>query len=143
VGQIVNIFAIFPQGHTLIVVPTALLFAHAMRIANEEASNLLLDAEVNHFAGGFVSQVTNAPLSTSTLLVFGMLQTLPATGVLSAPGLLLSNLAQLFASLTFERPDAAPGDDHGLAGIGGDGSQVDFAQIYGSLDRSRSLFCLW
>lgn len=93
VGQVVDIFAIFPQGHALIVVPTAVLLADTVRIADEEGSNFLLDAEVNHFAAGFVPQVTDAPLGPATLCVFCLLQSLPASGILCAPGLLLGNLA--------------------------------------------------
>jgi hypothetical protein len=143
VGQVGDVFAIFPQGHALIVVPAFVLIADTVRIANEEGSDLLLNTEVDYFAGGFVPQVTNTPLGPATLLVFGMLQTLPATGILLAPGLLLRNLAQLLASLTLERTNAAPGDDHGLTGVGGHGCQVDLAQVHGGLDRARSFFCLW
>jgi hypothetical protein len=36
VGEIVNILAIFPQGHALIVVPSAIAVANPMRIPDEE-----------------------------------------------------------------------------------------------------------
>src|SRR6266567_170528 len=42
----------------------------------------------------------------------------------------------------FERTDAAPSDDHGLACIGGDGGQMDFAQVYCRLIGAWSLLCL-
>ena len=142
VGQVGDVLAIFPQRHTLIVVPAFVLRADTMRIADEEGSHLLLDAEVEHFARRFVSQVTNAPLGPATLLVFSMLQSLPAPGILLAPGLLLRNLAQVLRPLTLERTDAAPGDDHGSPGVGGHGCQVDLAQVHGGLDRARSFCCL-
>src|SRR5215471_17060604 len=66
VSQIVDILAIFPQSHALIVVPASVLRADAMRIANKEGSGLLLDAEVDHFAGGLVPQIANAPLGSAT-----------------------------------------------------------------------------
>lgn len=78
VGQVVNVLAIFPQGHALIVVPASVLIADTMRIANEEGSHLLLDTKVNHLAGSLVSQITNAPLGPSALFVFRLLQALAA-----------------------------------------------------------------
>ncbi len=143
VGQVINVFPIFPQGHALIVVPAFVLRADPMRIADEEASNFLLNTEVDHLAGSFVSQVTNASLSSTALLVLRVLQALPAPGVLFAPGLFLSDLAQLHRSLAFERADTPPGDDHSLAGTGGDGCQVDFSEIHSRLDSSGSLLGLW
>ncbi|GHO59043.1 hypothetical protein KSB_75180 [Ktedonobacter robiniae] len=77
VREIVSVFAIFPQGHALVVVSATLLVTHPMRIANEEGSNLVLHTEVDHLAGGFVPQVSNAPLCSSALLVLRTLQPLP------------------------------------------------------------------
>ena len=93
VGQVVNILAIFPQSHALIVMPASILIADTMRIADEESSDLLLNTEVDHFAGGLVPHLPNAPLGSATLLLLRMLQSLPAPGVLCAPTLLLDNLA--------------------------------------------------
>jgi hypothetical protein len=73
VSQVINVFAIFPQGHALIVVPAAVLLANTMRIADEEGLYLFVNAEVDHLTGGFVPQVTNTPLQTFALFVFGML----------------------------------------------------------------------
>jgi len=143
VSEIINVFAIFPQSHTLIVVSAIVLIAHSMRVANEEAFYLMLNTEIDHFASGFMSQVTNAPFSSTALLVFRMLKSLPAAGVLLATGLLFGDLAQLFVSLTFERTDGSPSDDHSSPSIGGYGSQMDLAEVYGGLDRTGSLFGLW
>src|SRR5581483_3815934 len=143
VGQVINILAIFPQSHALIVVSAFVPIAHPIRIANKEGSHLLLDTKVDHLTCGFVPQVTNAPLGTTTLLVFGSLKSLPAMGVFLAAPLLFGNLAQLLAALSFERADATPGDDHSLARVGGDGSQVDLAEVYGGLHRAGSLLGLW
>jgi len=143
VGQIINILAIFPQGHALIVVPAFVLIADPMRIANEEGADLLLNAEVDHLAGGFVPQVTNSPLGSAALFIFGVLQSLPTPGVLLATGLLLCDLPKLLRPLAFDRTDPSPRDDHGLARVRRDGCQVDFAQVYGRLNRSGGFFGLW
>ena len=123
-GEVVDVLAIFPQGHTLIVVSAAVLPTDTMRIADEEAPDLVFHTKVDHFAGRFVPQITNTTLCTATLLVLRSLQLLPAMGVLFASGLLLGNLAQLLMALSFERTDTAPGHHHGLACSGGDGCQM-------------------
>ena len=102
VGQIINILAIFPQGHALIVVPAFVLIADPMRIANEEAPHLVFHTKVDHLAGSLVPQITNTTLCTATLLVLRSLQLLPAMGVLFASGLLLRHLAQLLMALSFK-----------------------------------------
>ena len=143
VGQIITFLAIFPQGHALIVVPAFVLSADTMRIANEEAPNLLLDTKVDHRAAGFVPQVTNAPPGPLALFVLRVLQALPAPGVLLATRLLLGDLAKVLRPLAFDRTNTSPGDDQGLARVRRDGCQVDFAQVYGRLNRSGGFFGLW
>lgn len=142
-SEVVDVLAIFPASHALIVVSAFVLIADSMRVANEEGSHLVLDTEVDDFARGFVPQVTNAPFSTTALLIFGSLKSLPTPGILFATSLLLRNLTQLLASLTFERADTATGDDHGLACVRRDSCQVNFAEIYGGLHRAGSLLGLW
>src|SRR5215469_5423425 len=87
-AEVVNIFAVFPQRHALVVMPSFILVAHPMGIANEEGPDLVFDTEVDHLPGRFVAQITNTALCPSALLVFRALQLLPATGILLAPGLL-------------------------------------------------------
>ena len=58
VGEIVDILAVFPQSHALIVVSAIVTVAHAMRIADEERSHLLLNTEVDDLASGFVPTIT-------------------------------------------------------------------------------------
>ena len=40
-GEVVDVLAIFPQGHALIVVSAAVLLTDTMRIADEEAPDLV------------------------------------------------------------------------------------------------------
>jgi hypothetical protein len=143
VGEVVDVLAIFPASHALIVMAATVLLTDPMRIANEEGSDLLLHTKVNHFAGRFVSQIPNTTFSPTALLVLGPLQFLPATRIFGAARLLPGKLAQLLMALAFERTNATSGDDHGLTGVGGDGCQMDLAQIYGSGSRSWSFLGLW
>ena len=59
VGQVVDILAVFPQGHTLVVVTARISVADPMGIADEERTDFLFLAEGNHGSGGFVSHITN------------------------------------------------------------------------------------
>ncbi len=143
VAEIVNILAIFPQRHALIVVSAIVVGAHAMRMADEERSNLLLHTEVDYLACGFVPQITDAPLCTTALLVFRPLQLLPSARILLAAGLLFGKLSQVSVALPFERADTPPGHDHGSTGIGRRRRQVDFSQIDRRMNRTGCLFLLW
>ena len=129
VGEIVDILAIFPEGHALVVVSTTVLLADTMGIPDEERANLLLSAEGDHLSCGFVSHITNPALCSRRDLVFGFLKLLPSPRILLASGLLLSNLPQLLGSLAFERPDTTASDDHGLPCVCRDGGKMDLTQI--------------
>src|SRR5258706_4883557 len=141
-GQVVNVFAVFPQGHALIVVASSIPITHAVRVADEETPYLVLDAEVDHDRGCFMAHIRDTPFGTAADLVLGSLQLLPTAGVLLAPALLFGKLPQLPTSLPFERANTAPGHDHGYARVGSDGGEVDFSQVNGGLHHSRSMFCL-
>src|SRR5712692_7542027 len=127
VGKVVNVFAILPQGHALIMVPTTITVAYAVRVADEETSHLVLNTEVNHLTGGFVPHIADTAFRAPTYFILGTLQLLPATGILLAVSLRLRQLAHMLVALPLETADTTSSDNHGLACIGGDGCHVDFA----------------
>jgi hypothetical protein len=129
VSQVVDILAVFPQGHAPVVVAAAILVAHAVRVADEERAYLVFHAEVDHLAARLVTEITHAPLYPPAYLVLGALELLPAAGLFGTPGLLPADLSDLLRSPSFERADAAPGHDQGFPGIGADSGKVDLAQI--------------
>jgi hypothetical protein len=143
VGEIVNVFAIFPQGHALIVVPAMVSIADTMRVANKESSNLVFYTKVDHLAGRFMTLIADTSFRTLADFVLGTLQLLPATGVLLAAGLLLAELSNLLVTLPLEGANTTPCDNEGLLGIGGDSGEVDFTEVYGSLFLTRSLVSTW
>ncbi len=143
VTQIVNIFAVFPQRHALIVVATSITSADTVRIADEEASYLMLNTEINHPSRGFVSHVPNTSFRTSAYCMLGMLQLLPTTGIFLATGLLPGNLAQSLMALPLEATNAPSSDDQCLACVRADGREMDFTKVYGRMNLTRSLLCLW
>lgn len=143
VDKIFDILAIFPERHTLIVMPTVISIAHPMRVANEERTDFVFNTEVDHLAGGLVPMVTNTPFHPSALFVLGTLELLPSMRILLAPGLLLGNLSQAPVAVSLESADTPSGDDQGFACSGGDSSQVDFAKVYGRLTLTWGVLSLW
>lgn len=140
VREIVDVFAIFPQGHALIMMSASIPIAYAMRIANEEPSHLVLYTKANDLAGGFVAQIADTSFTATTLLVRGTLQLLPATGILGTAGLLLSNFTQVLATLSLEATNTTPGNNQCLACVCGHSRKVDFTEVYGGLYVPWGLF---
>lgn len=140
VREIVDVFAILPLAHPLVVVLATILVADPMWIANEERAHLVFNTEVDHLASGLVTQITDAPGISFARLVLGPLQFLPATGILLAARLLLGQLTKLFVALSLERTDPSSGDDERLGGRGRDSGQMDFAQVNSSLLVTGSRF---
>src|SRR5215469_8763664 len=54
VGQIIDIFSIFPLRHALVVMASFVLSSYPMRVADEEGAYLLLLTEVDHLACRFM-----------------------------------------------------------------------------------------
>jgi hypothetical protein len=143
VGEILNVLAIFPQGHTLIMVSAMISIAHTMRVADEQRSNLVLNAKVDDLPGRLMTQITDTTLSPATLFVLGLLQFLPPVGIFLAARLLPGKLAKLLIALPFEGTDNPSRDNQGLSGVGGDCGQVDFSQINRCLSIPWGLLRLW
>jgi hypothetical protein len=141
--EVIDVLAIFPQGHALIMVTPTILVTYTMGIADEEEANKVLLAKVDHFARGFVAQITNVTFGSSTLLVLGPLQPSPTSRALFATRLLFGQFSQLHVSLSFERADATACHDHSLARVGTNSSKMDFTQIDSCMNRSRCFFSLW
>ena len=141
-GEIVDVATVFPLRHATIVMSAIVPIAHAMRIADEDRSHLVLGTKVDDLARGFVPQIADASLSPSACRVPGSLQLLPAPGVLLATALLLGDLPELSASLPLEGSNAAPGHDQRFARAGRDGSQMDFSEVHRRLGSPGSRYRL-
>ena len=83
-SEVVDILAILPQGHSLVVVTTRIAVTDAVRITNEERANFLFLAEVDHKTGSFMTQVTNAAFCSCLDLVLSSLQLSPSARVFFA-----------------------------------------------------------
>jgi hypothetical protein len=143
VGKIVDVTAVLPYRHALVVMPARMLLADAMWIADEEAPHFLLRAEVDDSPRRLMAQIADTSLTARAHLVLGALQFFPATRVLRAMGLLPGKLPHLPVALPFERADPAPGDDQGTPSRGRHSRKVDFTQVNGRLTRSRRGGALW
>ena len=143
VGEIIDVFAILPQGHAAVMMATTITVTHTMRIAYEERTDLVEHTKVDDLPSGFMTLITNAPFVAFADLVLDTLQFLPATGIFFTSALLLSQLSQLLMAVAFERTDTTPCHDQGLFSIRRNSSQVDFSQVDSGLFLSCSMFSLW
>src|SRR6266700_3840558 len=92
VGEVIDVFPIFPLGHALVVMPASISVAHAVRIADEEAAHVLLNTEVNDGPRGFMARITHAPLRSAADVVLRPLEFLPAARVFLTAALLAGEL---------------------------------------------------
>jgi len=100
--EIVDILAVFPLRHTLVVVASFALLPHAVRIAYEEGAYLVLYTKVDHLSRGLMAQVAHSPLDATRHLVPGALQLFPVTRVLLAPRLLFGKVPVPHVALALE-----------------------------------------
>ena len=84
------------------MVPPAVPLADAMRIANVDRPDLVVNTKVNHVPSGFMACITNTPVRAFADRILGALQFFPAARVLLAPGLLFGQLPHLPIALPLE-----------------------------------------
>src|SRR2546423_3217357 len=121
------------------MVSSIVMVTHTLRVSNKERADFVFDAEVNHLTRGFMPTITDTAFSTSALLVLGALQLPPPTGILLTARLLLSQFTYLLVTLSLETTDTAPCHNHGLPCVCGNGSKVDFPQVYCCMSLARRL----
>jgi hypothetical protein len=143
VGEIIDVFAILPQGHAAVLMAATITGTHTMRIADEERSDLVGDTKVDDLPGGLMTLITNATFVSFAYLVLDSLQFHPATGILLTSALLFRQLSHLLIAVAFERTDTTPCNDQGLLCIRSNSSEMDFSQVDSSLFLSWSMFSLW
>ncbi len=73
VGQVVDVLAVLPLRHALVVVASSVLVAHTVRVADEKGADLLLLTKLNHLPGRLVAQIAHTPLDPARHLVPGTL----------------------------------------------------------------------
>src|SRR5258708_8304886 len=93
VGEIINIIAVFPLRHALVVMASFVLLSNAMRIADEERANLLLFAKLDDLPGRFMAQITHSTFDSVCHLVPGTFDFLPTPWGLFATNIVFYNAA--------------------------------------------------
>jgi hypothetical protein len=129
VGQVVYVFAIFPFGHAVIMCVTAVFVSDSLGITDVDLADAVSLAELNNPARGFMPQVpdltaglrANTPLRTDELLVAA--RTFPTLGQTTL------DLASGLLSIPLDRTNPAARNNQARAGVGGNGAQVDLAQV--------------
>src|SRR5229473_5065290 len=142
VSEVVDITTIFPQGHALVVMSPVVAGTNAMRVADEEGTDLVVNTKVDDLSCRFMAHITDTSLRASALLVLGPLQFFPASRVLLASGLLLGDLAELLVSLSLERTNTTPRHNQCLPCIRRHRRQVNFSEIDGGMDVARCALLL-
>lgn len=84
VREIVNILPIFPAAHSLVMVATGLVVAHAVGVADKERPDAFPHAEINHPAGAFVPQIADLPFGAGGDAGAGALEFPPAARTFGA-----------------------------------------------------------
>src|SRR5260370_19980637 len=143
VREIVDIFSILPLRHTLVVISSFVLLAHAMRVADEEDTDLLSLAKLDHLARGLVSQVTYPSFDTACHLVPGPLQFLPTFGILLAPCLSFGKLPVPHIALALEAANTTARDNQGRTCIRGDSREMNLPKGHCGPVRPMGLLGLW
>jgi hypothetical protein len=106
VGQIVDILAVLPLGHALVVMASSVLLPHPVQVADEERLDLLLFAKVDYLPGCLVAQIAHTPFGTACHFILGVLQLPPSAGVLLTAGLLFGKLSMSHVALALETANA-------------------------------------
>ena len=127
--QVINIPAVLPLAYALVVVTPGVLASYPIGVADEKGFDAALLAEIHHLAGPLMAQVADAALTPQGQCGACFAQFPPAPGTLRTAGALTGHFAKLFAVLTLQGAKAAPGDNQGLAGIGGHRRLMDLAEI--------------
>ena len=131
--QIIDIPAVLPLAHALVVVAAGVLAADPVGVADEHGFHFMFLTKIHHLAGPLVAQVTDAALSAQSQLCACMSRFPPATGALLAAGALGLNLSELLAVVALQGADTAPGDNQRITLVGGHGGQMDLAQVHGGV----------
>lgn len=117
VGQIVDIPAVLPLRHALVVMASFVLPSDPVRIADEERPHLLFLTKRDHLPGRLVAQITHTPLDAASHRALGPLQLPPPARVLLTPRLFFGQLPVPPIALSFETANAAPRDNQRFASI--------------------------
>lgn len=129
VSQVIDVAAILPLRHPLVVMATAAPTPDAIRVADVEARNLVVPAEVDDLPRALVTQIPDAPFGSQGIAIAGAAELLPPPGTFDAPGHLCGDGAVHLVQPPLLGANAAAGDDQAFPCTGGDGALVYLSEI--------------
>ncbi|CCG91387.1 hypothetical protein MFUM_1020113 [Methylacidiphilum fumariolicum SolV] len=106
--QIVQILAVFPLAHPLVVTASASASARPIRVAG---LNSMIQAEVYDLPDAFVTQVANPAFMTQRTLRSGSSELAPTAGALLASGALFLDFAEMLAVQPLDGSHSPPRND--------------------------------
>ncbi|CAI9084955.1 protein of unknown function [Candidatus Methylacidiphilum fumarolicum] len=109
--QIVQILAVFPLAHPLVVTASASASTHPIRVAGEDGLNSMIQAEVHDLPDAFVTQVANPAFMTQRRLRSGSSELAPTAGALLASGALFLDFAEMLAVQPLDGSHSPPRND--------------------------------
>ena len=127
--QVIDIPAVLPLAHALVVVASTIFAPDAIGVADKQRLDMMGLTEIDHLARALVAQVADAAHGAQGDLGARAPQLPPTPGTFLASGALAVDFAQLLAVLTLQGAETTPRDNQGLALIGGHRRLMDLAQI--------------
>ena len=95
--QVIDILAVLPLAHALVVVTTTLFATHSIRITHEYGLYSVVFAKIHYPPGSLVAQIPHFPLTSKRQLGPCFAEFSPAAGTFLAAGTLAGDFAQLLA----------------------------------------------
>ncbi len=128
--QIIDIPAVLPLAHALVVVAAGVLAADPIRVADKEGFDAMGLAEIDHLARALVTQIPDAAILAQGQFRPRPAKLPPAPGAFLAAGALGLNLSELLAVVALQGADAAPGNNQRIPIVGSHSGLMNLAQIH-------------
>ena len=128
--QIIDIPAVLPLAHALVVVTPRVLAADPVRVADKEGFDAMGLAEIDHLARALVTQIPDAAILAQGQFRPRPAKLPPAPGAFLAAGALGLNLSELLAVVALQGADAAPGNNQRIPIVGSHSGLMNLAQIH-------------
>ena len=137
VGEVLNVLAVLPLVHSLVVLVPRVFLLDPIGIANEQNADALGGAERDRARSTLVPEITDAALGSQGYFRAGALNLLPSSRSRLASGPLAGQLAELLVEEALLCPNAAAGHNQGLARGRDNRSLVNLAKVDRSALRPR------
>ncbi len=128
--QIIDIPAVLPLAHALVVVTPRVLATDPIGVADEHRFHFMFLTKIHDLTGAFMAQVAHPALIVQRQLCASSAQLPPAPGTLRTAGTLAGDFAKLLAVVALQGADAAPGNNQRIPIVGSHSGLMNLAQIH-------------